>query len=128
MSIAIGLLSCANDATEGNCSGDGADSQIGRILTFGPYAPKSVPGTFGLVQNYTVTVPANFPKGPAALSVAHYFLLGDQTVRALCRCRSERVVLNVMRPLDFCFGAHRNPQRDHQHRLRIVDVEIICFM
>ncbi|EIW51526.1 uncharacterized protein TRAVEDRAFT_103761, partial [Trametes versicolor FP-101664 SS1] len=77
VSIAIGLQSCADDATEGNCSGDGTDSQIGRILTFGPYAPGSVPGTLGFAQNYTVTVPADFPKGDAALSVAHFFLLGS---------------------------------------------------
>ncbi len=87
VSVAIGLLSCANDSTEGNCSGDGTDSQIGRVLFSGPYAPKSVPGTLGFAQNYTVTVPADFPKGSAALSVAHFFLLGSQTVRVLRQCR-----------------------------------------
>lgn len=112
MSVAIGLQSCADDAAEGNCSGDGTDNQIGRILTFGPYAPKSVPGTLGFAQNYTVTVPADFPKGPAALSVAHFFCLGSQTVRALCWYWFKCVVLNVLGLLDHCFSANRSPQRD----------------
>lgn len=92
----LGLLSCADDATDGNCSGDGTDIQIGRVLFSGPYAPTSVPGTLGFAQNYTVTVPADFPVGSAALSVAHFFLLGSQTVRALCGCRSICDVLNVL--------------------------------
>ncbi|PIL22941.1 hypothetical protein GSI_15637 [Ganoderma sinense ZZ0214-1] len=76
VSVAIGLLSCAGRAPSGTCDGIDPTQELGTVLFAGPYAPQAPPGSTTLVQNYTVTVPADFPSGPALLSVPHFVLVG----------------------------------------------------
>ncbi|KAI1794784.1 hypothetical protein LXA43DRAFT_1058811 [Ganoderma leucocontextum] len=73
VSVAIGLLSCA---PAGTCDGIDPTQELGSVLFAGPYAPQAVPGSTTLVQNYTVTIPSDFPSGPALLSVPHFVLVG----------------------------------------------------
>ncbi|KAI0647684.1 hypothetical protein C8Q79DRAFT_1008099 [Trametes meyenii] len=76
VSVAIGLLSCAGIAPPGTCNGVDPTEELGRVLFAGPYTPQLRPGGSDLFQNFTVTVPDNFPPGAAALSVAHFSLVG----------------------------------------------------
>ncbi|KAI0669155.1 hypothetical protein C8Q78DRAFT_1080453 [Trametes maxima] len=76
VSVAIGLLSCAGIAPPGTCDGVDSTEELGRVLFAGPYTPQLRPGGSDLFQNFTVTVPDNFPSGAAALSVAHFSLVG----------------------------------------------------
>ena len=82
VSVAIGLLPCAGRAPAGTCDGIDPTQELGTVLFAGPYTPQAVPGSTTLVQNYTVTVPSDFPSGPALLSVPHFVLVG---VRACVR-------------------------------------------
>ncbi|RPD62839.1 hypothetical protein L227DRAFT_573357 [Lentinus tigrinus ALCF2SS1-6] len=74
--VGIGLISCVGRAPPGTCDGFSTTEQFGTVLFAGPYNPVLAPGTGALVQNYTVTVPSDFQKGPAALSVAHFNFVG----------------------------------------------------
>ncbi|OJT12814.1 hypothetical protein TRAPUB_10649 [Trametes pubescens] len=76
VSVAIGLLSCAGQAPPGTCDGIDTTEEIGTPLYAGPYTPQLRPGGSDLFQNFTVAVPADFPSGAAALSVAHFSLVG----------------------------------------------------
>ncbi|KAI0357326.1 hypothetical protein OH77DRAFT_1435644 [Trametes cingulata] len=76
VSVAIGLLSCLGQAPPGTCDGVNTAEEIGIPLYAGPYTPQLRPGGSDLFQNFTVTVPENFPVGAAALSVAHFSLVG----------------------------------------------------
>ncbi|KAI0771119.1 hypothetical protein BD413DRAFT_476072 [Trametes elegans] len=76
VSVAIGLLSCLGQAPPGTCAGVDTSEEIGTPLYAGRYAPQLRPGGSDLFQNFTVAVPADFPKGAAALSVAHFSLVG----------------------------------------------------
>ena len=76
VSVAIGLLSCVGEAPAGTCDGIDTSLEIGTVLYAGPYTPQIRPGGDDLYQNFTVTVPEGFTTGPAALSVAHFFLDG----------------------------------------------------
>ena len=80
MSVAIGLITCVGRAPAGTCGGFSTAQQFGTVLFAGPYNPKLPPGSTTLVQNYTVTVPDDFQTGPAALSVAHFNLVGVRRV------------------------------------------------
>ncbi|KAI0357327.1 hypothetical protein OH77DRAFT_1422161 [Trametes cingulata] len=91
VSVAIGLLSCADLTSSGTCDGVSTDNDIGTLLFAGPYAPASSPGHGAAFQNYTVTVPEGFASGPAALSVAHFFLLSDNNPRV--QVISETVII-----------------------------------
>ncbi|KAI0366648.1 hypothetical protein BV20DRAFT_636531 [Pilatotrama ljubarskyi] len=77
VSVAIGLLSCVDQAPSGTCDGVNVDDDIGTVLFAGPYTPRSSPGHGGAFQNYTVAVPEGFPAGAAALSIAHFYLLSE---------------------------------------------------
>ncbi|RDX50202.1 hypothetical protein OH76DRAFT_1349136 [Lentinus brumalis] len=85
VSVAIGLITCAGRAPSGTCDGFSTAEQFGTVLFAGPYNPVLAPGTGSLVQNYTVTVPEDFQVGPAALSVAHFNLVGVWTCISLAR-------------------------------------------
>ena len=77
VSVAIGLLSCAGRAPSGTCDGIDPTEELGTVLFAGPYTPHLInSGSTTLVQNYTVTIPNDFPSGPALLSVAHFVLVG----------------------------------------------------
>ena len=77
VSVAIGLLSCADRAPPGTSGCDGIDSawMMGDILSAGAYAPVAPTGG-NAFENFTVTVPADFQPGPAVLAVAHFALVG----------------------------------------------------
>ncbi|KAI0820445.1 hypothetical protein BC628DRAFT_1330267 [Trametes gibbosa] len=79
VSVAIGLLSCAGQAPPGTCDGIDTTEEIGTALYAGPYVPQLRPGGSDLFENFTVTVPVDFPAGAAALSVAHFSLVGVRT-------------------------------------------------
>lgn len=52
---------------------------LGSILYNGPYSPKfqpTAPASLPPHQNFTVTIPAALPKGPAQLAVFHVSLIG----------------------------------------------------
>ena len=51
---------------------------LGTILFNGPFNPQfeNLPPLFVQHENYTVTVPASLPTGPAQLSVFHVALVG----------------------------------------------------
>ena len=74
--MAIGLITCVGRAPSGTCEGFSTAEQFGSVLFAGPYTPHLPPGSTTLVQNFTVTVPNDFQAGPAALSVAHFNLVG----------------------------------------------------
>ena len=74
--MAIGLISCVGRAPEGTCDGLNTAEEFGDVLYAGPYTPQLPPGSTTLTQNFTVTVPDGFEQGPAALSVAHFSLVG----------------------------------------------------
>ena len=64
-------------APAGTCDGIDPTQELGTVLFAGPYAPQAAtPGGTTLVQNYTVTIPSDFPSGPALLSVPHFVLVG----------------------------------------------------
>lgn len=68
VSVVIGLQSCPTFP----CAPP--DGILGNILFYGPYTPNlngSPPS-----QNFTVTIPAQMPKGRAQLGVAHLALIG----------------------------------------------------
>ena len=73
MSVVIGLRTCGTD-----CEAIASTGTVGAPLFKGDYSPQTIPGSFSTAafQNYTVQVPATTPKGPALLSVAHFFLGG----------------------------------------------------
>ena len=73
-------MTCVGRAPAGTCEGFSTAQQFGTVLFAGPYNPKLPPGSTTLVQNYTVTVPDDFQTGPAALSVAHFNLVGVRRV------------------------------------------------
>ena len=80
VSVAIGLLSCAGRAPSGTCEGIDPTQELGTVLFAGLYTPQLVEhGDLTLVQNYTVTIPDDFPSGPALLSTAHFVLIGVST-------------------------------------------------
>ncbi|KAI9057491.1 hypothetical protein FKP32DRAFT_1551514, partial [Trametes sanguinea] len=76
VSVAIGLLSCLGQAPPGTCNGVDTTQEIGTVLFAGPYTPQLRPGGADLFQNFTVSVPDGFQAGAAALSVAHFTLVG----------------------------------------------------
>ncbi|CDO71981.1 hypothetical protein BN946_scf184943.g15 [Trametes cinnabarina] len=76
VAIAIGLLSCSQLSPLRTCEVVDTSSGIGTVLYAGPYTPQLRPGGTDFYQNFTVTVPADFPSGEAALSVAHFSLVG----------------------------------------------------
>ncbi|KAI0632497.1 hypothetical protein C8Q77DRAFT_1218845 [Trametes polyzona] len=91
VSVAIGLLPCAGRAPPGTCDGIDTTEQIGIALYAGSYTPQLRPGGSDLFENFTVSVPSDFPSGPAALSVAHFSLVGVSVFRlAILRCVLRR--------------------------------------
>ncbi|KAL7278339.1 hypothetical protein ACG7TL_008315 [Trametes sanguinea] len=76
VAIAIGLLSCAQLSPLKTCNTVDTSSGIGTVLYAGPFDPELRPGGTDFYQNFTVTVPADFPSGEAALAVAHFSLVG----------------------------------------------------
>ncbi|KAM5538614.1 hypothetical protein V8D89_007643 [Ganoderma adspersum] len=76
VSVAIGLLSCADRAPSGTCDGIDSAWMMGDILYAGPYSPVAPTGG-NANENFTVTVPADFQPGPAVLAVAHFTLVGE---------------------------------------------------
>ncbi|KAI8983187.1 hypothetical protein BD414DRAFT_490202 [Trametes punicea] len=78
VSVAIGLLSCSEQRQDpsATCAGIDTANEIGTVLYAGPYAPQLRPGGSDLFQNFTVRVPDDFSAGWAALSVAHFSLVG----------------------------------------------------
>ncbi|KAI8978861.1 hypothetical protein BD414DRAFT_378507, partial [Trametes punicea] len=76
VSVAIGLLSCLGLAPPGTCDGVDTTEDMGTVLYAGPYAPQLRPGGSDLFENFTVTVPATIQPGAAALTVAHFSLVG----------------------------------------------------
>ncbi|KAI0669154.1 hypothetical protein C8Q78DRAFT_198690 [Trametes maxima] len=88
VSVAIGLVNC-EETLSGSCDDIDTTHRIGTVLFAGPYAPQSHVGEIS--QNFTVTVPEDFPTGDAALAVAHFFLL--PTVRN--RSQAEVSTLTV---------------------------------
>ncbi|KAE9407867.1 hypothetical protein BT96DRAFT_808685 [Gymnopus androsaceus JB14] len=73
IAVVIGLLTCLEGCPT-------PAQEMGTILYNGGFDPQftTTPGTgaFPPHQNFTLTVPANFPKGNAQMGVAHFFLLG----------------------------------------------------
>ncbi|KAM6491319.1 hypothetical protein JOM56_013558 [Amanita muscaria] len=70
LGIAIGIQSCAD--------GPGClppTQVMGTVLYNGPFTPKPHP-TMPYYQNFTVTIPSGFTKGPAHLNVAYAALWG----------------------------------------------------
>ncbi|OSD05617.1 hypothetical protein PYCCODRAFT_1464970 [Trametes coccinea BRFM310] len=78
LSVAIGLLNCAQQQPDSSATCDGIDltQGLGSVLYAGPYTPQVRPGGDDLFQNFTVQVPEGFPAGPALLSVTHFALVG----------------------------------------------------
>ncbi|KAJ8462085.1 hypothetical protein ONZ51_g11132 [Trametes cubensis] len=93
VSVAIGLLSCVGEAPAGTCDGIDTSLEIGTVLYAGPYTPQIRPGGDDLFQNFTVTVPEGFTTGPAALSVAHFFLDGARAWPVV-EVKNETVFIN----------------------------------
>ncbi|KAH8091043.1 hypothetical protein BXZ70DRAFT_909919 [Cristinia sonorae] len=79
VAVVVALSSCGSFGG-GTCDFVTPDQVLGRILYSGPYTPThhtdSAPGSIEFYQNFTVTVPDNFAKGPASLNVAHFNLIG----------------------------------------------------
>ncbi|KAI0669156.1 hypothetical protein C8Q78DRAFT_198555 [Trametes maxima] len=94
VSVAIGLLSCVGQAPPGTCDGIDTTEEIGFPIYAGPYTPQLRPGGSDLFQNFTVTVPQGFPAGPAALSVAHFSLVGARAWPTL-EVLTETVFIHV---------------------------------
>ncbi|KAI0636742.1 hypothetical protein C8Q77DRAFT_522015 [Trametes polyzona] len=76
VSVVIGLRSCDD------CTAVAASGGVGQVLFKGDYDPQLVPGSGSSAgfQNYTITVPSATPKGPAVLTVGHFFLGGAALV------------------------------------------------
>ena len=76
----LSLQSCAGHAPAGTCDGFDASEDLGRTLYLGAFDPQ-FQGPVGLPphQNFTVNVPANVPKGAAALTLSHWSLTGVST-------------------------------------------------
>ncbi|KAF9031443.1 hypothetical protein BJ165DRAFT_1306002, partial [Panaeolus papilionaceus] len=72
--LVIGLLPCQWFTTDPQCPPPSA--QIGSILFNGKFSPQfhEIPGQ--PYQNFTVTVPAEFPLGVAQLATARFHLIG----------------------------------------------------
>ncbi|KAI0647682.1 hypothetical protein C8Q79DRAFT_1008097 [Trametes meyenii] len=87
VSIAIGLKNCDLQS----CDDIDTTLSFGELLFAGPYAPERHGDEFS--QNYTVTVPDNFPTGNAALSVVHFYLLTSTDTSALLIGTHEGVVV-----------------------------------
>ena len=83
------------------------------MLFAGPYAPQAAtPGGTTLVQNYTVTIPSDFPSGPALLSVPHFVLVG------VCTCVHNFRWTGLTRSvvgLGTVLPVPRRPERDDLH-------------
>jgi len=73
IAVVIGLLTCPEECPT-------PAQEMGTILYNGPFDPQftTAPGTGALPphQNFTLTVPASFPKGNAQMGVAHFALVG----------------------------------------------------
>ncbi|KAF9565780.1 hypothetical protein CPC08DRAFT_159089 [Agrocybe pediades] len=70
----IGLVSCAAEPNDGVCPPP--EEQVGRVLFNGDFNPAlhEIPGE--PYQNFTVTVPNDFPLGLAQLSTGRFHLIG----------------------------------------------------
>ena len=72
------MLSCVDFGN--NCTNVDVSEDFGTILFAGPYAPThhqgGSPQFIEYYENFTVTVPATFAPGQAALNVAHFNLIG----------------------------------------------------
>ncbi|KAI0362378.1 hypothetical protein OH77DRAFT_1491776 [Trametes cingulata] len=77
VSVVIGLQSCGAD-----CKATASSGAVGVPLFKGDYSPQITPGSGSSAgfQNYTVQVPSTLAKGPAVLTVAHFFLGGAALV------------------------------------------------
>ncbi|THU95207.1 hypothetical protein K435DRAFT_798290 [Dendrothele bispora CBS 962.96] len=69
--IVLGLASCGQNPQ--GCLP--ASATMGQVLYNGDFNPQ-FGNEFQPHQNITVQIPADFPKGPAQLNFAHFFLLG----------------------------------------------------
>ena len=58
------------------CDGIDSAGMFGDILYAGPYHPTFDYPYGGRYQNITVTVPDDFPPGPAVLASGHFVLIG----------------------------------------------------
>ncbi|KAF9072346.1 hypothetical protein BDP27DRAFT_1382179 [Rhodocollybia butyracea] len=72
VAVVMGLWSCGANPCPGPAN------VMGTILYNGPFNPQfSTPqNALPPHQNFTVAIPASFPKGPAQLGVAHVALIG----------------------------------------------------
>ena len=77
VAVAIGIRTCGVTAAPTTCEGIVTTNNIGTPLFQGLYEPVLVPGSSrsDLVQNFTVTIPEDFPLGSAVISVAHFALI-----------------------------------------------------
>ncbi|KAG6809480.1 hypothetical protein H0H92_016087 [Tricholoma furcatifolium] len=72
VAVVIGLISCPTSPCRPVTDG------VGTVLYNGPYHPALPPAGSGKPphQNFTVTVPSDFPTGTAQLGVVHVTLIG----------------------------------------------------
>ncbi|KAI5119275.1 hypothetical protein M0805_008056 [Coniferiporia weirii] len=69
--VSIALQHCSQTPCED------ASEDLGEILYAGPFNPQRASDNEGQpMQNFTVTIPAGFPTGPAVISVPHANLVG----------------------------------------------------
>ncbi|KAI0695762.1 hypothetical protein C8T65DRAFT_743844 [Cerioporus squamosus] len=76
VAIVIGIQSCNGHAPSGSCDGIDPTHNIGHVIFKGPFDPQVQAGSgrTDQLQSVTVEIPANFPKGAALITVAHFGL------------------------------------------------------
>ncbi|KAI0647907.1 hypothetical protein C8Q79DRAFT_1008296 [Trametes meyenii] len=90
VSVAIGILNCEVSRSCGDI--DTQPFSFGTLLFSGPYAPQQ--HADGFSQNYTVTIPTDFPSGNTELSVVHFYLLPSTDTIALTEIQHEPILIN----------------------------------
>ncbi|KAK7681673.1 hypothetical protein QCA50_015407 [Cerrena zonata] len=75
VAIAIGLASCSR-FPGGSCASLDPSELLGTILYAGPYSPQLSNSSKPPHQNFTVTIPNDFPHGDASFTVSHFSLVG----------------------------------------------------
>ncbi|KAI0647683.1 hypothetical protein C8Q79DRAFT_524077 [Trametes meyenii] len=89
VAIAIGLLNC-----EVSQSCDDIETypySFGTLLYSGAYTPQANNNEFS--QNFTVTIPEDFPVGNSELSVVHFYVLPSTDTISLVEVQHESVVI-----------------------------------
>ncbi|KAI0647294.1 hypothetical protein C8Q79DRAFT_1000244 [Trametes meyenii] len=79
VSVAIGLQSCASTS----CTTLASSGILGNMLFAGGFSPQLRPNSSHVFQNFSVQVPSTFQRGPAVLTVAHFYLLGAGATPAI---------------------------------------------